>query len=143
VHRSAFAAVPFPYSEILQASRPAPCTARRTVSGSVALTGLKSASAMHNCLVRELPLEVRPSGIEHALCHPSPSYLRRAHIADDDQPVFLCQRGAGLVHEILAAVCDLGVNVPHAFRFAGALRGCERCLGLAVKTGLLNLVAVA
>jgi len=84
---------------------------------------------MPNGLVREHLLEVRPTRIAYALCEPSPSDLRRTHVANDNEPVSLRYLLTLFMQEVLAAVPHFSVDAPRVLRLTSALRRRQSLFG--------------
>src|SRR5215475_1813520 len=111
--------------------------------GSPSLIGLNCAPAIPNGLVREHSLETSPPCIENALCKAGLGYLRRAHVADDNKPIFLCDLRGDLVLPVLSSVGDFGVDTANAFwRFSCPLQVCKLRLAGTEKPGRSYLGAI-
>ncbi len=103
-------------------------TALRTGLGSRTLRNFKThAAAAQSRFPRQPGPQVRPPGIENALCHVGTSEFRWANIANGNEPKLHKLRRL-LVEKIFSAISDLGVNSLNPLALSSSLGG--RKLGL-------------
>jgi hypothetical protein len=79
---TAIAAHPAPDPKTFQPSRAADASTRRTGSGCIRFIDFQIGHPRVIAFVSEVAPQHRPSGIEHALCHPGPCQLGSRHVSD-------------------------------------------------------------
>jgi hypothetical protein len=83
-------------------------------------------------LVAELIAQHRPTSVQDRLCHPGPSELGRADIADDDQLVIASDPSGPLMQMVTPRVGDLRMDGADTLLVPGALLDGKRSLISAV-----------
>jgi hypothetical protein len=143
--RTAITAPPLPDPESFQPSRAADASACRTGSGCIRFVHFQIGHPRVIAFVSEVAPQHRPSGIEHALCHPSPCQLGSRHVSNRDPAGPINQPPGKLVQGVLSSVGDRGVDcldlpfTPLALRLRQlrlevAVEGCLFQFG-AIRTG--------
>ena len=107
---TAIAAHPAPDPKTFQPSRTTDASTRRTGSGCTRFIDFQIDHPRVIVLISEVAPQHRPSGIEHALCHPGPCQLGSRHVSDRDPAALVDQPPGKLVQEVLSSVGDLGVD---------------------------------
>ena len=107
---TAIAAHPAPDPKTFQPSQTADASTRRTGSGCIRFINFQIDHPRVIAFVSEVAPQHRPSGIEHALCHPGPCQLGSRHVSDRDPAALVDQPPGKLVQEVLSSVGDLGMD---------------------------------
>ena len=143
MRRATLRTIPVSYSETLQPSRAADCTAIKTGLGSQSFVDFNIHRLPSGRFVPQHMTEGGPASIQYGLCHPRLGKLAGAHIADDDQGVLPSNLGGLFVKMVTPRVRDLGVDSADTDFVSGTLGLRQRCLIFAVVAERRNLRPVA
>ena len=132
---------PLSYYQVLSTFWAAARTACGTDLRGQSLVNLEVFGPVPHGFVAELRSKLRPAGIEHGLGEAGSGQSTGIDIADADAPVLPHQSRGQPMQEMLATVCDLGVDGTYAGFVTGTLRDCECAFVFTVELWCLDHLA--